>query len=160
MLPATPAVLPPAASHPAQMATFLARALNLTVPEGRAGLSDVDESSVHAAGIKALYAAGITAGCSQQPLQFCPQQPVTRAQMATFLARALNLTVPEGRAGLSDVDESSVHAAGIKALYAAGITAGCSQQPLQFCPQQPVTRAQMATFLARALNLIEPVARP
>ncbi|MXZ96070.1 MAG: hypothetical protein F4Y99_09115, partial [Acidimicrobiaceae bacterium] len=54
----------------------------------------------------------------------------------------------------TDVDESSVHAADIEALYAAGITLGCpSQQGLQFCPDQPVTRAQMATFLARALNL-------
>ena len=77
------------------MATFLARALNLEAPEGRAGFTDVDESSVHAADIKALYAAGITLGCpSQQGLQFCPDQPVTRAQMATFLARALNLEAP------------------------------------------------------------------
>ncbi|MYF44802.1 MAG: S-layer homology domain-containing protein, partial [Acidimicrobiaceae bacterium] len=80
--------------------------------------TDVDESSVHAADIEALYAAGITLGCpSQQGLQFCPDQPVTRAQMATFLARALNLTAPETRAGFTDVDESSVHAADIEALY-------------------------------------------
>ena len=137
----------------AQMATFLTRALNLEAPATSAGFSDVDESSVHAADIEALRAAGITAGCSQQPLQFCPDQPVTRAQMATFLTRALNLEAPATSAGFSDVDESSVHAADIEALRAAGITAGCSQQPLQFCPDQPVTRAQMATFLTRALNL-------
>ena len=118
--------------------------------------SDVNPSSVHAASIEALHAAGITAGCSQQPLRYCPHQPVTRAQMATFLTRALNLETPATTAGFTDVDPSSVHAASIEALHAAGITAGCSQQPLRYCPHQPVTRAQMATFLTRALNLETP----
>ena len=34
-------------------------------------------------------AAGITAGCATVPLRYCPNQSVTRAQMATFLHRAL-----------------------------------------------------------------------
>ena len=140
----------------AQMATFLTRALNLTFPETSAGFADVSGSDSHAAGIEALYAAGITQGCSQQPLRFCSDQPVIRAQMATFLTRALNLTFPETSAGFADVSGSDSHAAGIEALYAAGITQGCSQQPLRFCPDQPVTRAQMATFLTRALNLTVP----
>ncbi|MCE2527503.1 MAG: S-layer homology domain-containing protein [Actinomycetia bacterium] len=49
---------------------------------------------MHASSIGALYAAGITAGCSREPVRFCPDQPVTRAQMAAFLTRALNLAVP------------------------------------------------------------------
>ena len=140
----------------AQMATFLTRALNLETPTTSAGFTDVPESNVHAASIEALHAAGITAGCSQQPLRYCPHQPVTRAQMATFLTRALNLETPTTSAGFTDVPESNVHAASIEALHAAGITAGCSQQPLRYCPHQPVTRAQMATFLTRALNLEAP----
>ena len=47
-----------------------------------------------------------------------------------------------------------MHAGAIKALFAASIAVGCSTQPLSFCPDQPVTRAQMATFLTRALNLL------
>ena len=137
----------------AQMATFLTRALNLQTPEEPAGLTDVDPDSVHAPGIEALYAAGITRGCSQEPLRYCPDQPVTRAQMATFLTRALDLPPAAQPAGFTDVDPDSVHAPGIEALYAAGITRGCSQEPLRYCPDQPVTRAQMATFLARALGL-------
>ena len=50
-------------------------------------------------------------------------------------------------------DPDSTHAAGIDALAAAGITAGCSTEPLRYCPDNPVTRAQMATFLTRALSL-------
>ena len=140
----------------AQMATFLARALNLEVPSGSAGFADVDASSVHAANIEALFAAGVTTGCQSEPLRFCPDQPVSRAQMATFLARALNLEVPSGSAGFADVDASSVHAANIEALFAAGVTTSCQSEPLRFCPDQPVSRAQMATFLARALNLEVP----
>ena len=135
------------------MATFLTRALNLA-PADTAGFADVDPASVHAANIDALAAAGITTGCTATPpLRFCPDQPVTRAQMATFLTRALNLA-PADTAGFADVDPASVHAANIDALAAAGITTGCTATPpLRFCPDQPVTRAQMATFLTRALNL-------
>ena len=138
------------------MATFLTRALNLTAPNSGAGFADVPESSPHAASIDALRAADITQGCSQEPLRYCPNQPVTRAQMATFLTRALNLTAPNSGAGFADVPESSPHAASIDALRAAGITQGCSQEPLRYCPNQPVTRAEMATFLTRALNLTAP----
>ena len=55
-------------------------------------------------------------------------------------------------AGLVDVDSSSVHASSIDALFAAGITTGCGIDPLRFCPDRAVTRAQMASFLIRALN--------
>ncbi|MYH42447.1 MAG: S-layer homology domain-containing protein [Acidimicrobiaceae bacterium] len=78
--------------------------------------------------------------------------------MATFLARALNLQPPEAdtTAGFTDVDADNTHSADIAALLTAGITTGCSTQPPRYCPNQPVTRAQMATFLARALNLQPP----
>ena len=135
----------------AQMATFLTRALDLP-PAQPAGFTDVNPNSTHAAGIDTLPAAGITVGCSTEPLRYCPHNPVTRAQMATFLTRALDLP-PAEPAGFADVDPGSTHAAGIDALAAAGITVGCSTEPLRYCPDSPVTRAQMATFLTRALSL-------
>ena len=122
-----------------------------------AGFVDVDSSSVHAASIEALFAAGITTGCGIDPLRFCPDGAVTRAQMASFLARAFDLVeVEQLAAGFVDVDSSSVHAASIEALFAAGITTGCGIDPLRFCPDGAVTRAQMASFLIRALNLNPP----
>ena len=138
----------------AQMATFLTRALNLQTPQQPAGFQDVNPASVHALSIEALYAKRITLGCAQQPLRYCPQNPVTRAQMATFLTRALNLQTPQQPAGFQDVNPASVHAASIEALYATHITLGCAQQPLRYCPQNPVTRAQIAAFLYRARHLI------
>ena len=134
----------------AQMASFLARALGLR-PTISAGFVDVDARSVHAASIDALFAAEITTGCGTDPLRFCPDGAVTRAQMASFLARALGLR-PAISAGFVDVDARSVHAASIDALFAAEITTGCGTDPLRFCPDGAVTRAQMASFLIRALN--------
>ena len=116
-----------------------------------------DEGSVHAGAIDAVAEAGIMAGCNPPDSdRFCPDRPVTRAETATFLARAFELAPAERPAGFTDVDPQGVHAADIDALYAAGITSGCVARPLRFCGDWPVTRAQMAFFLARALDLPVP----
>ena len=135
----------------AQIASLLARALKL--PTGTpAGFADVEPDSVHAANINALHTAGITTGCATSPPSYCPQEPITRAQIASLLARALKL--PTGTpAGFADVEPDSVHAANINALHTAGITTGCATSPPSYCPQEPITRAQMASLLARALKL-------
>jgi S-layer family protein len=44
--------------------------------------------------IEALAASGITGGCNATPPQYCPDVPITRGQMAVFLARALGLHFP------------------------------------------------------------------
>ncbi|MDJ0953725.1 MAG: S-layer homology domain-containing protein, partial [Acidimicrobiia bacterium] len=102
--------------------------------------------------IEALAAAGITKGCNPpQNDRYCPNDPVTRGQMAAFLVRALDL--PPGSAG-TFTDDDGVFAANIEALAAAGITKGCNPpQNDRYCPNDPVTRGQMAAFLARALSL-------
>lgn len=143
-----------------QMATFLARALGLGEPSVEPFV-DID-NTVHAPSINALAAAGITKGCNPPDnSEFCPADLVTRGQMASFLARAFNL--PAAADGpFTDLD-SSVHTASINAIAAAGITRGCNPPDnTEFCPAQPVTRAQMATFLSRALDLdpIEPPDAP
>jgi hypothetical protein len=90
---------------------------------------------------------GITSGCATQ--RFCPHGSVTRAQMATFLSRALHL--PTTSRDYFRDDGGSVHEAAINRLAASGITAGCGTG--RFCPDGLVTRGQMATFLSRAFDL-------
>ena len=90
---------------------------------------------------------GITVGCS--PTLFCPDGLVTRAQMATFLTRALDL--PATSTDFFTDDESSIHEGNINRVAAAGITVGCA--PNRYCPNGLVTRAQMATFLTRGYDL-------
>ncbi|MXW96924.1 MAG: S-layer homology domain-containing protein, partial [Acidimicrobiaceae bacterium] len=83
--------------------------------------------------------------------RYCPHAPITRAETATLLARALNL--PPGQpAGFVDVDPGGVHADSIDALAAAGVTNGCGPGP-RYCPHAPITRAETATLLMRALDL-------
>ena len=103
--------------------------------------------------IERLYDAGITSGCSVNPLQYCPESTVTRAQMAVFLERgihgsAYNPPAVGGSTGFSDVSTSYWAAAWIKQLAAEGITAGCGTGI--YCPEGVVTRAQMAVFLLRS----------
>lgn len=94
---------------------------------------------------------GITGGCDPDDAsRFCPQDPVTRGQMATFLARANDLEASEPPP-FPDVDEDHTHAEGIAAVAEAGITEGFEDGT--FRPAANVTRAQMATFLTRAFDL-------
>ena|SRR5690606_26053027 len=54
---------------------------------------DVPDSNPFAADIEWLASEGITRGCNPpQNTRFCPNDPVTRGQMAAFLVRALGLT--------------------------------------------------------------------
>lgn len=101
-----------------------------------------------------LAATGITRGCNPPNYtRFCPEQPVTREQMASFLVRATGLESP-GQAQFTDVAGDSPHTSDIAAIAAVGITRGCNPPENDlFCPGQPVTRAQMASFLVRTLGL-------
>lgn len=106
-------------------------------------------SSIFADDICWLAGEGITKGCTADNTRFCPKNTVTRAQMASFLARAFGLA-PVASGPFTDIS-GSVHAGSINAVYQAGITLGCT--PTEFCPNDPVRRDQMASFLARALKL-------
>ena len=135
------------------VAVWLVRALDAREPPavGGTAFDDVDTDAWWMPYVERLAALQITEGCTTQPLRFCPDRPVTRAQMASFLVRSFDLG-PAPSAGFRDA-RGNRHEAAIDALAAAGITVGCKTDPLRYCPTQPVTRAQMATFLARALGL-------
>ena len=132
-----------------QMAAFLVRALGYT-ETGSEEFVD-DDPTPFENDIERLAHAGVTTGCNP-PVNdsFCPDDAVTRGQMAAFLVRALGLS----GSGTDFVDDGgSVFEADIETLAAAGITAGCNP-PVndRFCPNDPVTRGQMAAFLHRALG--------
>ena len=127
-----------------EMASFLARALDLT-PVGAGPFVDIG-GNIHAGAINAIAAAGITLGCAAD--RYCPSDPVRRDQMASFVARAFALSpTPSPFTDTAD----NVHEENIGAIATAGITLGCAAN--QYCPSDPVRRDQMASFLARALDL-------
>lgn len=136
-----------------QMAAFINRAFDLEV--GAPATFVDDDASIFEADIERLAAAGITRGCNP-PVndRFCPNDPVTRGQMAAFLTRVFELT-DRGTADFAD-DDGSVFEADIERLATAGITKGCNP-PVndRFCPNELVTRGQMAAFFHRGyVNII------
>ena len=139
-----------------QFASLLVRAFpGLVFDDAKDRFGD-DDGSVHEAAVNALAAAGVISGCG--PGSFCPAEELTRAQMATMLARALPGPGPDGEDYFSD-DDGSVHEAAINALTAKDIVSGCG--PDRFCPADPIRRDHAAAILARALGLqpaeIEPI---
>jgi hypothetical protein len=126
------------------MAAFIQRALDL--PDGPEDWFTDDDDSPFQNAINAIATADVTSGCADG--SFCPDDFVTRGQMASFLVRAFAVPATE-LDGFAD-DDGSTHEAAIDALAAAGITAGCATEG-SFCPDDFVTRAQMASFLARAI---------
>jgi hypothetical protein len=104
--------------------------------------------------IYAIFDAGITTGCAQNPLRYCPYDPVNRAQMAAFIVRALEGEPPanycDSGSPFSDVPTTHPMCKYIKRLFELGITTGYSDGTYR--PTDTVNRAQMAAFIVRALE--------
>ena len=140
----------------AQMAVFLLKGIHESSYSPPAGtgtiFSDVPPSYWSASWIEQLAKEGITSGCSSG--KFCPENAVTRAQMAIFLLKAEHGTsyAPPPPVGIfTDVPTTYWAASWIEQLAAEGITSGCGNGV--YCPDSPVTRAQMAVFLVKTFNL-------
>nr|MDJ0954929.1 S-layer homology domain-containing protein [Acidimicrobiia bacterium] len=116
------------------------------------GFDDVADS-VFLGNILWLAESGITKGCTDT--SFCPDEYVTRGQMAAFLTRALGYT-DDGGGDLFTDDDGNIFEPSIDRLATAGVTKGCNP-PINdnYCPNDFVTREQMAAFLVRALGLTD-----
>ena len=134
------------------MAVWTVRALDSQnpAPITNSRFSDVTDGSFHAPFIERMAELGVTKGCGDST--FCPDDTVTRYQMAVFLTRAFDLE-PGPDPGFTDVTPSAWYYNDVAALAASAITAGCGNGT--FCPNQQTSRGQMATFLARATGLVD-----
>jgi CSLREA domain-containing protein len=141
----------------AQMAVFLERGMkgaSYTPPPATGTLfNDVGAGDFAAAWIEQLSLDGITSGCGWG--SYCPNTAVSRAQMAVFLLRAKHGSsyVPPASActTFADAPSGSFACEWIEQMMVESITSGCGGG--NYCPNTPVTRAQMAVFLQRAFNL-------
>jgi Tol biopolymer transport system component len=109
--------------------------------------------------VEALLRAGIASGCSAQPPLFCPDAPITRAQMAKFICKAAGKsTLDRPAATFADVPSTHPFYGWIERLAdsaswgGTAVTGGCRIEGASryFCPDQPVTRQEMAKFLCLA----------
>jgi hypothetical protein len=128
-----------------QMAAFMRRSFR--TPTSQYDYFTDDQGSVFEGDINSITGVGITTGCNANSTRYCADEGITRGQMAAFLRRTLSL--PSGPDAFSD-DNDSIFEDDINALAAAGIAKGCSDS--RFCPDDVITRAQMASFLVRALD--------
>ena len=160
----------------AQMSAFLIRALGdapLT-PQGALGAEppwdgltlsgdrvfpDVSPQDWFAPYVEQLAARGITVGYTDGAYR--PDRGVTRGEMAVFLTRTFDISTLEPTGMFDDVTPDAYYAGAVEALYRAGVTLGCeapsaeddAETLLFFCPEAEVSRAEMASFLARALQI-------
>ncbi len=140
-----------------QMATFIARLVERSggnLPNGAPDAFADDDGTPHEADIDRVAAVGIVSGGADG--RYRPGDPVSRAQMATFLIRALDHRTGTARptAGVdyfSD-DAGSPHEANINRAAAAGLTGGGAGG--RYAPAAAVRRDQMASFLARSLDVV------
>jgi uncharacterized protein (DUF1800 family) len=140
----------------AQMAAFIMRSLGEfnppTPPTQR--FTDVPPDNIFYAFIDRLAALGITVGCGGG--NYCPNDYVTRGQMAAFIMRGVGIFSPPAppTQRFTDVPPDYLFYSFIDQMALRGVTAGCSATT--YCPNDFVTRAQMAAFLVRGFGLLDP----
>ncbi|SDM35313.1 Transglycosylase SLT domain-containing protein [Psychrobacillus sp. OK028] len=130
-----------------EAALMLARALKLNTTKRETVFSDVPSQKVSSGAVQSAFEAGIINGKTKTT--FGIDEPITRGDMASLIARAFKL-VDEEVVPFEDVAISSSAYSSIGKVYAAGIAGGYS--PVKFEVNKPVTREQFSAFLARALN--------
>lgn len=104
--------------------------------------------------IRRMYDWEITYGCNPpQNTLYCPEDHVTRGQMAAFLVRAFHLRPTIIGDTTADFEDTEGHTfeAEIAALQDFGVTEGCNPpNNTRFCPDRPITRGEMAEMLVRS----------
>ena len=101
--------------------------------------------------IERVKAAGLTAGCSADPPMFCPDGLVKREEVAVFIDRALGWPpAPVGVNVFGDLANDYWATPFAETLRAHGVTAGCSQSPPMYCPQDVLSKAEIATMIRAA----------
>ncbi|HRE88345.1 MAG TPA: S-layer homology domain-containing protein [Myxococcota bacterium] len=136
------------------MAVFLVRAKGLSVanPPANSSFSDVPKTVWYWPYVEAAKAAGITRGCNEAGTLFCPDDDVSRGQAAVFLANTLGWPlVNPATASFSDVPKTAWNYRQIETLKALCVTTGCGGD--RFCPDESLTRAQAAVFIAKSFDL-------
>jgi hypothetical protein len=127
-----------------------------TIESGIPIFADVPWTHPYRIYIETLYRAGYTAGCNADPLMYCPETTMNRAESAVFVERGIHAAsyTPPGATTqvFDDMPLESWAAGWVNALWTDQYTAGCGSNPLMYCPWQGHTRAEGSVFYMRMLN--------
>jgi hypothetical protein len=125
---------------------------------------DVPRSELFYKKVETIFHNGVTAGCTTD--SYCPADKVPRSQMAIFIARSLAGSggaipasgtvsgapyncVAGGVSLYTDVLPTDIFCKHVHYIAAQNVTAGCAAS--LYCPNDLVTRLEMAAFMARAI---------
>ena len=106
------------------------------------------------------YRQGITVGCSKNPRMYCPENTITRAAISVFILKLKygnNYAPPASTGIFTDVPYPGKEwmQPYVEDAYQKGFTEACGTAPLRFCPENAVTRGDMAVFLSRAFEIAQ-----
>jgi hypothetical protein len=114
----------------------------------RVTFSDVPDSNSLHDHIEDFAKRGYSSGCGGS--RFCPTSNVTRGQLAVFLVRALELTLPAATTQtFEDVTTTHPLHRFVEEVAARSLMSGCAVGPNRFCPDAPVTRLEVANAIAK-----------
>jgi hypothetical protein len=106
--------------------------------------------------IEILYQNGYVAGCSSDPLLYCPDETMSRAESAVFVERGIHgagfLPSEPQQQVFTDVPLSEWYSKWAAGLWQDGYTAGCGLNPLTYCPLQEHNIAEGSVFYLRILH--------
>jgi hypothetical protein len=144
------------------MAAFIVRAVTGTTNPATYNTTpffqDVDSSNPFFPHIQKLVDLGVTMGCSQNPPLYCPTGAIPRWELAMFMVRARLMlygadftaaTTPYFADVPANVEGNGQPFPFIQRSYEEHITNGCGGN--DYCPDELVTRGQMASFIMRGL---------
>ncbi|MBR2778905.1 MAG: leucine-rich repeat protein [Firmicutes bacterium] len=135
-----------------QAVTFLWRAAGSEPVSGvKNPFKDVKPSDYYYNAVLWAYDNGITNGISDD--LFGPGATCSRGQIVTFLWRTMGKPAGSASVNFSDVPEKAYYHGPVQWAVEDGVTNGTSATT--FSPDLNCTRAQIATFLFRALNSTE-----
>ncbi len=130
-------------------------------PEATGTFADVPLSHWAYDYIETLYSGGYVAGCSSDPLLYCPDRILSRAESSVFIMRGEYGTIPDppypspGTPTFGDVDPGYWGYGWIESLWMDGFTSGCSTDPLLYCPLREHSRAEGSVFFLRIKNGVQ-----
>lgn len=132
----------------AQIVAFLWRANGSPVPQtGVNPFTDVSPDAYYYDAVLWAVEEGITSGTTAT--SFSPNSGCTRAQAATFLWRSVGFPADTSSSSFTDVADNAYYADAVKWAVANGVTLGTTAST--FSPHSGCTRAQIVTFLYRAI---------
>jgi hypothetical protein len=119
--------------------------------------SDVDIDHPYHEEIMTLVQLGYFAGCGQDPVAFCPDRALTRAEAAVLFGRLIysqksapDLPDQQVFVDLPSMGDGSWATPWAVALWQDGFLSECDHDPLRFCPDAPLSRVDSVILMLRA----------